>query len=96
MTQDFALEFASTMIKLILITSLVGIPASAQQAISTQSSSDAALVSTLPDAPSSQDSQNGVPPTGTGSSQHQFLFGFSGFDWTNASASDEDATDVPR
>ena len=62
MSQDFALEFASTMTKLILIASLVGIPASAQQAANTQSSSEAALVSVLPDAPSSQDSQNAVSP----------------------------------
>ncbi len=96
MTQGFALEFASTMTKLLLIASIVGVPASAQQATGTQSSSETALVSTLPDAPSSQNSQNGATSQEQVSSQHQFLFGLSGFDWTNASDSDEDSTDVPR
>lgn len=65
MAQEFALRLASSMTKLLLLVSMTGLPASAQQTINAQTSSpEDALVSTLPDAPSSQSAQNGLSPQG--------------------------------
>lgn len=55
------MKFASSITKLILIFPLVGLPAAAQQAMNPQSSSENALASQLPDAPSVQETQNATP-----------------------------------
>jgi hypothetical protein len=60
MAEDFALEFSSLMVKIVFAVSLMGAPALAQQTTNS-SSSDVAVASTLPDAPSFQDSQNEAP-----------------------------------
>jgi hypothetical protein len=60
MSEDSALEFGSLMAKIVIVVSLFSVPALAQQATSTPLSAEP-HASTLPDAPSSQDPQDGSP-----------------------------------
>src|ERR1700691_3063809 len=60
MSEDSALEFGSLMAKIVIVVSLFSVPALAQQTTSTPLSADPPA-STLPDAPSSQDPQDGSP-----------------------------------
>src|ERR1700679_1040510 len=60
MSEDSALEFGSLMAKIVIVVSLFSVPALAQQTTSTSPTADP-HASTLPDAPSSQDPQDGSP-----------------------------------
>jgi len=60
MSQEFVLRFVSTLTKLLLLASMAGLPTSAQLTMNeTSPSSNDAVNATLPDAPSSQNT-NGI------------------------------------
>lgn len=62
MAEDFALEFGSWVVKIVVVLSLFSVPVLAQRTASAPSSADT-RASTLPDAPSVQDAQYASPPS---------------------------------